>query len=201
MVKHLKARTKATILYIKDSLVLWSNNKKIKILINKSINDKLSQDESDIVNALIKHARPVRRITRNNKEVHCLPLLTEITFGQYLRAREQANKGDIRQMVKEYSGFDLNIIGELIVASAWVVAQLRLAESVELEKLGGGGDGEADEDIAILNMLQVVAESYRIPTLEANDVKYEDALKALIKNKKDYDRQVEIMRRSSRAAY
>lgn len=201
MVNHLKARTKATILYIKDSLVLWSNNKKIKMLINKRINDKLSQDESDIVNALIKHARPVRRITRNNKEVYCLPLLTEITFGQYLRAREQANKGDIRQMVKEYSGINLDIIGELIVASAWIVAQLRLAESVELEKLGGGGEGEADEDIAILNMLQVVAESYRIPTLEANEIMYEDALKALIKNKKDYDRQIEAMRRSSRTAY
>lgn len=200
--KKIKAKILAHLLYWKDSLTLWLNDKKIELLLNRNINAPVTEDEKSIIDHLIKHCRPVRRITRKGKDKYVLPLLTEITFGQYLDAREQANKGNVKEMVECYSSIRIEKIGDLIVASSWIISQLRLAESVEMDKLGGSsGDGEADEDTAILNMLHVVAETYRIPTLEAREIRYEDALKALIKNKKEYDRQVEIMRKHSRASY
>lgn len=178
------------------------DKKAIIALLNKSSEDRLSEDELSLFNHLFKYARPSRQVTRKGKSKIVLPMINEVTFGQVLQAREYASSKDYNAIIKAFSGYDAEKVGDIIVCAKWVIEQLRFAYKFESEQMGIFEELEAEEPDAIdseigkARMLQIVAEGMRIKTEEAKDVLYKDAIIWIIKNKKDYDREIEAIRRN-----
>lgn len=199
-----KARLLGLMHWAKDRLTLKHNEIVITQLLNKNINANISKDEAEILKQLENSMGLSPNITRKGKVIFKMPYIDNVPFGRVMEARRCAGKGKVREMIAAYTGKDSIIhVGDVLVASKWIGAQLIQADNFEKSIFGFGGEqisGVIDEACSELNMLQIIAEAMNIKTEEARGILYKDAIICLINKKKEYDRQAKEIAKYSRAA-